>query len=46
MTEYRPLVSVTTLLVPSMSAGLDTSTVTPGMIAPDASVTVPLMLVV
>src|SRR5262245_23760830 len=38
---YRPSLSVTTLRVFSISAGLDASTVTPGNTAPDVSLTTP-----
>src|ERR1051325_5737457 len=42
MIRYWPLPSVTAERVFSMSAGLDASTVTPGRIAPEASLTVPV----
>src|SRR6185295_3847308 len=40
---YRPSLSVTTLRVFSIRAGLDASTVTPGSTAPDVSLTTPAM---
>src|SRR5688572_33229416 len=39
--RYCPVPSVTTVRDFSMSAGLDASTVTPGMMAPDVSLTMP-----
>src|SRR5438093_13596388 len=44
--EYRPAPSVTADRTFSISAGLETSTVTPGSTAPDVSLTVPAMLLV
>src|SRR5204863_2392400 len=41
---YWPLSSVVALRTFSMSAGLDASTTTPGMIAPVVSLTMPAML--
>src|SRR5215475_15046706 len=41
--EYRPAPSVVAARVCSMSAGLETSTVTPGSTAPDVSLTSPAM---
>src|SRR6185503_8310985 len=41
MIRYSPLLSVVTLLAPSMRAGLLASTVTPGSTAPVASLTTP-----
>src|ERR671935_2440328 len=43
MILYWPSVSVITERTRSMSAGLDASTVTPGITAPDASFTTPAM---
>jgi len=43
MILYWPSLSVTTLRVFSISAGLEASTVTPGTTAPDASLTSPAM---
>ena len=44
--EYVPEPLVTVERVFSISAGLDTSTVTPGSTPPDASLTVPEMVLV
>src|SRR5258708_5561854 len=44
MMRYSPRSSVTALRTFSMRTGLDASTVTPGRTAPDASVTMPVML--
>src|SRR5688572_17494711 len=41
--EYRPCPSVTTVRLPSMSAGLVASTATPGSTAPVSSLTAPAM---
>jgi gentisate 1,2-dioxygenase len=41
MIRYCPALSVAAALVPSMSAGLEASTVTPGSTAPDESFTTP-----
>src|SRR5262245_17954589 len=40
---YRPSLSVTTVRVFSIRAGLEASTVTPGSTAPDVSLTTPAM---
>ena len=44
--EYVPVPLVTVERVFSISAGLDTSTVTPGSTPPDASLTVPVIVLV
>src|SRR5688572_847258 len=41
--RYWPLPSVTTARAPSMSAGLDASTVAPGNTPPEVSLTTPVM---
>src|SRR6187431_2082955 len=41
--RYWPLPSVTTALAPSISAGLDASTVTPGSTPPEVSLTTPVI---